>query len=112
MRMAEYTSGKWKEKEFTQQIALPMPADGAVLNFSGPFRNGDCINDLTTVLSTNTRMPRAAHAPLQRQMSISSFFNTPRAGMNRLQYMVSWDAHMLGSRESSYPNGYRSCGHS
>jgi hypothetical protein len=47
-----------------QQIALPMTGDGAVLDFSGPFPNGDGIDDLTTAVSTGTRMPRAGYPPL------------------------------------------------
>jgi hypothetical protein len=38
------------------QIALPMTGNGAVLDFCGPFPDGDGINDLTARLSSNSRV--------------------------------------------------------
>ncbi len=38
------------------QIALPMTGNGAVLDFCGPFLDGDGINDLTARLSSNSRV--------------------------------------------------------
>jgi hypothetical protein len=40
-----------------EQIALPMATNGAVLDFRGPFSNGNGIDDLTTVLSADTSVP-------------------------------------------------------
>jgi len=51
-----------------QQIALPMAGNGTVLNFRGPFPDGDGINDLTAGLSADTRVPRAAYTPLGPQV--------------------------------------------
>src|ERR1700730_12559319 len=51
-----------------------MTGDGAVLDFSGPSPNGDGIDDLTTAVSTDTRMPRAADPPLGPQVLNQLFF--------------------------------------
>src|ERR1700730_1851289 len=58
-----------------------MTGDGAVLDFSGPFPNGDGIDDLTTAVSTDTRMPRAADLPLGPQVLNQLFFQ-PSARLN------------------------------
>ncbi len=42
---------------------------GAVLNFSGPFPDGDGIYDLTTRVPKDTRVLRTADAALGPQMS-------------------------------------------
>ena len=47
-----------------KEITLPMTGNGAVLDFRGPFPNGDGIDDLTTAVSTNTGLLRAADAAL------------------------------------------------
>src|SRR6266404_1776676 len=52
---------------------------GAVLNFSGPFPDGDGIYDLTTRVSKDTRVLRTADAALGPQMSNQLFFQrSPR----------------------------------
>src|ERR1700722_3987674 len=51
-----------------------MAGNGAVLDFCGPFPNGDGIDDLTTAVSTDTRMPRAAYAPLGSKVLNQLFF--------------------------------------
>ncbi|HMD07551.1 MAG TPA: hypothetical protein VKH63_08455 [Candidatus Acidoferrum sp.] len=52
---------------------------GAVLNFSGPFRDGDGIYDLTTRVPKETRVLRAADAALGPKMSNQLFFQrSPR----------------------------------
>ena len=68
-----------------QQIALPMTGNGAVLDFCGPFPDGDGIDDLTTAVSAITGVPRAADTPLGPQVLNQLFFSTPRAWMNRLR---------------------------
>jgi hypothetical protein len=40
-----------------EQIALPMPGNGAVFNFCRPFPDGDGIGDLTSGLSVSPRVP-------------------------------------------------------
>src|SRR5579864_6756663 len=50
------------------EVALPMAGNGAVLNFRGPFPDGDGIDDLSTAVSTITRVPRAAYTPLGPKM--------------------------------------------
>ena len=62
-----------------EQIALPMTGDGAVFDFCGPFPDGDGIDDLTTVMSAITGVPRAADPPLGPQVLHQLFFSTPRA---------------------------------
>jgi CheY-like chemotaxis protein len=57
-----------------QQITLPMTGDGAVFDFRGPFPDGDSIHDLTTAVSTHTRMPRAAYPPLGPKVLNQLFF--------------------------------------
>jgi hypothetical protein len=57
-----------------QQIALPMTGDGAVLDFSGPFPDGDGINDLPAGLSADTRVSRAAYPPLGPKVLNQLFF--------------------------------------
>ena len=61
------------------EIALPMAGDGAVLDFCGPFPDGDGIDDLTTAVSAITRVPRAAYTPLGSKVLNQLFFSTPRA---------------------------------
>ena len=39
------------------EIAFPMTGNGAILDFRGPFPDGDGIDDLTTAVSTNTGLP-------------------------------------------------------
>src|SRR5712671_5498894 len=51
-----------------KQIALPMTRNGAVLDFRGPFSNGNGVDDLTTPVSAITRMPRATDSPLEPKM--------------------------------------------
>ena len=46
------------------EIAFPMTGDGTVLNFRGPFPDGDGIDDLPTAVSARTGLPRAAYTPL------------------------------------------------
>ena len=67
------------------EIALPMTGNGAVLNFSGSFPDGDGIYDLTARVFKDTSVLRAAYAALGSQVPISSFFSTPRAWMNKLR---------------------------
>jgi len=66
------------------EIALPMTVNGAVLDFSGPFPDGDGIYDSTARVFKDTRMPRAAYAALGSQVPDQLFFSTPRAWMNKL----------------------------
>src|ERR1700693_5819768 len=71
------------------EVALPMAGDGAVLDLCGPFTNGNGINDLTTAVSTITRVPRAANSPLEAKMLSQLLFqHSPRlneqAAVNRL----------------------------
>jgi hypothetical protein len=47
---------------------------GAVLNFSGPFPDGDGICDLTARVSKDTRVLRAAYATLGSQVPKQLFF--------------------------------------
>src|SRR3990172_8156602 len=47
-----------------EQIALPMTGNGAVLDFRGPFPDGDGIDDLTAGRSADTGVSRAAYTPL------------------------------------------------
>src|SRR6266705_3622123 len=47
---------------------------GAVLNFSGPFPDGDGIHDLTARVSKDTRVLRAAYAALGSQVPQQLFF--------------------------------------
>src|ERR1700730_7503607 len=47
------------------QVALPMAGNGAVLNFRGPFPDGDGIDDLPTAVSARRGLPRAAYTPLR-----------------------------------------------
>src|SRR5712692_4397968 len=62
-----------------QEIALPMTRYGAVLNFSGPFPDGNGIYDLTTRVPKDTRVLRTADAALGPQMSNQLFFQrSPR----------------------------------
>ena len=57
-----------------QQIAFPMTRDSAVFHFSRPFPNRDGIDDLTARVLEDTRVPRAAHAPLRSQVVHQLFF--------------------------------------
>src|SRR5712664_1010790 len=52
----------------TNQIAFPMTGDGAVLDFCGPFTDGNGIYDLTARVFKDTRVPRAAYAALRSQV--------------------------------------------
>jgi hypothetical protein len=52
----------------THEIAFPMAGNGAVLNFCGPFPNGDGICDLTARVFKDTRVLRAADAALGSQV--------------------------------------------
>jgi len=63
-RMTLHQGGDMAVVGAAQQIALPMTRDGAVLDFCRPFPDGDGIDDLTTAVSVNTGMPRAADLPL------------------------------------------------
>ena len=45
-----------------------MTGNGAVLNFSGPFPDGDGIYDLTARVSKDTRVLRAAYAAFGSQV--------------------------------------------
>jgi len=47
------------------EIAFPMTGNGAVRDFCGPFPDGDGIDDLTSGLSADTRVLRAAYAAFQ-----------------------------------------------
>jgi hypothetical protein len=51
-----------------------MTGDRAVLDFCWPFSDGDGIDDLTTRPSADTKVLRAADAPLESQMSNQLFF--------------------------------------
>jgi len=57
-----------------QQIALPMTWNGPVFDIRRPFPDGDGIDDLTTVISAITRMPRPADPPLGSQVLNELFF--------------------------------------
>jgi hypothetical protein len=46
----------------TNQIALPMTRNGAVLDFCGPLPDGDGIYDLTARVFKDTRVLRPAYA--------------------------------------------------
>jgi hypothetical protein len=52
----------------TNEIALPMTGNGAVLDFCGSFPDGDGIYDLTARVFKDTRMLRAADAALGSQV--------------------------------------------
>ncbi len=41
------------------EVTLPMAGDGAVLDFRGPFSNGNGVDDLTLVVSAIPRVARA-----------------------------------------------------
>ena len=56
------------------EVALPMTGNGAVLDFCGPFSNGDRIDDLTTAVSAIAGVPRAAYTPLGPKMLNQLFF--------------------------------------
>jgi hypothetical protein len=51
-----------------------MPGNGAVLDFCGSFPDGDGIGDLTTRVFKDTRVLRAAYAPLGSQVGNPLFF--------------------------------------
>src|SRR5579862_9759967 len=51
-----------------------MPRNGAVLDLRRPFPDGDGIDDLTTVMSAVTGVPRAADSPLGTQVLNQLFF--------------------------------------
>src|SRR5260370_3417133 len=51
-----------------QQITFPMPRNGSVFHFRGPFTDRDGIDDLAAGLSADRCMERAAHAPLAPQV--------------------------------------------
>src|SRR5271168_2578564 len=52
----------------TNEIAFPMTGNGAVLDFCGPFPDGDGIDDLTARVFIDTRVLRAADAALGSQV--------------------------------------------
>ncbi len=62
-----------------QQITFPMTRNRPVVRFCRPFPDGDGIHDLTARVSEETRVLRAAHAPLRSHVLHQLFFNTPRA---------------------------------
>ena len=62
-----------------QQTSFPMAGNGAVLDFCGPFPDGDRIHDFATAVPTHTRMPRAADTPLRPQAPKSALFSELRA---------------------------------
>src|SRR4029077_2091612 len=74
-----------------------MTRDRPVRNFRGSFPDRDGIGDLTARVLENTRVLRVTHAPLGSQVVQQLFFSTPRAWMNRLRYMVSWDTRIPSS---------------
>ncbi len=80
-RMTFHQGGHVTIVRATEQIALPMPGNGAVFNFCGPLPDGDRIHDLTTAVSTHTRMPRATDPPLGTQVLHQLFFQHS-AGLN------------------------------
>jgi hypothetical protein len=57
-----------------EQIALPMTRNGAVFDFRRPFPCGDGIDDLTAGMPADTRVPRAAYAPLGPKVLNQLFF--------------------------------------
>jgi hypothetical protein len=73
-RMTFHQGGDVTVLASAQQITLPMTGDGAVLDFCGPFPDGDSIHDLATAVSTNTRMPRATYPPLGPKVLNQLFF--------------------------------------
>src|SRR5215472_11436435 len=63
-----------------QQISFPMAANRSVSGLRRSFADGDSIHDLCSLQWRERRMRR-----FERRWSMSSFFNTPRAWMNRLR---------------------------
>ena len=80
----------------TQQIVLPMTGNGAVFDFCGPFPDGDGIDDLTTVVSTVTRVPRAAYTPLgSKVLNQLLFQHSPRLNKQPAVNRFVGHAHTL-----------------
>jgi hypothetical protein len=57
-----------------QQIALPVTWNGPVFNLCRHFPEEDGIDDLSTVISAMTRMPRAADLSFRSQVLNELFF--------------------------------------
>src|SRR5262245_52329371 len=57
-----------------QQIALPMPGNGAVFDFRRPLANGNGIDDPALRVSVRAGVPRAANLPLGAQVFHQLFF--------------------------------------
>src|SRR5712675_772363 len=51
-----------------------MAGKGPILDFRGPFPDGDGIDDLTTAVSAITGLPRAAYTPLGPKVLNQLFF--------------------------------------
>src|SRR5882724_7224233 len=58
-----------------------MTGNGSVLDLGGLFPDGNGIDDLTTVVSAITGVPRAADPPLRRQV-LHQLLLQPSAGLN------------------------------
>jgi len=73
-RMTFHQGGDVTVLGAANQVAFPMAGNGAVLNFRGPFPDGDGIDDLTTAMSAIAGVPRAAYTPLGPKMLNQLFF--------------------------------------
>src|SRR5260370_19532160 len=72
-----------------EQITFPMPRNGSVFHFRGPFTDRDGIDHLPPGLSADRCMERAAHAPLAPQGLHQLLLQHPprlqeQASLNRL----------------------------
>jgi hypothetical protein len=59
---------------FEPLSAFPMTRYGAVLNFGGPFPDGDGLGDLTARVSKDTSVPRPADAMFGPKVRNKLFF--------------------------------------
>src|SRR5258705_575427 len=69
-----------------------MTGNGAVLDFSGPFPDGDGIYDSTARVFKDTRVPRAAYAALGSQVSHQLFLQHS-AGLDEQAAVNSFVGH-------------------
>jgi hypothetical protein len=77
--MSFHQSGDMTVPGAANQVTLPMAGDGAILDFRRPFSNGNGIDDLTLVVSTRARVPRAANAPLKTEDAEAALFSALHA---------------------------------
>src|ERR1700735_762448 len=79
----------------TNEIALPMTGDGAVLDFCGPFPDRDGIDDLTARIFKDSRVLRAADAALGSQVP-QQLFLQHSAGYTRTKLLTAAVGREIG----------------